>query len=101
MVSIWLGTSGKLDEVPVVDISRFESEFLAHVRRNDEGALAEIRDTGKLTDENVERLERVVKDFKRGFTTSAGETLTKDEEPVDAIGSEDVDRETVKVRKKD
>ena len=101
VISIWLGTSGKLDDVPVVDVSRFESEFLAHVRRNEEGALAEIRDTGKLTDENIERLERVVKDFKRGFTTSAGETLTKDEEPVDAIESEKVDQETVKVRKKD
>ena len=101
VISIWLGTSGKLDDVPVADISRFESEFLAHLRRNDEGALAEIRDTGKLTDENVERLEGVVKDFKRGFTTSAGETLTKDEEPVDAMESEDVDQETVKVRKKD
>jgi F-type H+-transporting ATPase subunit alpha len=101
VISIWLGTSGKLDDVPVADIGRFESEFLAHVRRNEDGALAEIRDTGKLTDENVERLERVVKDFKRGFTTSTGETLTKDEEPVDAIDSEAVDQETVKVRKKD
>ena len=71
------------------------------MRRNDEGALAEIRDTGKLTDENVERLEGVVKDFKRSFTTSAGESLTKDEEPVDAMESEDVDQETVKVRKQD
>jgi F-type H+-transporting ATPase subunit alpha len=101
VISIWLGTSGKLDDVPVVDISRFESEFLAHVRRDEDGALAEIRDTGKLTDENVERLERVVKDFKRGFTTSAGDTLTKDEEPVDAMEAEDVGQETVKVRKKD
>jgi F-type H+-transporting ATPase subunit alpha len=99
VISIWLGTSGKLDDVPVVDISRFESDFLAHVRRNSEGALAEIRDTGKLTDENVERLEGVVKDFKRSFTTSAGESLTKDEPPVPAMGSEDVDQETVKVRK--
>ena len=100
VVSIWLGTSGKLDDVPVADIGKFESEFLAHVRRNEEGAFAEIRDTGKLTDENIERLERVVKDFKRGFTTSSGESLVN-EAPVDAMDEEDVDRETVKVRKKD
>ena len=75
VISIWLGTSGKLDAVPVDDIRKFESEFLDHVRRNEEGALAEIRDTGKLTDENVERLEGVVKDFKRGFSTSDGESL--------------------------
>jgi F-type H+-transporting ATPase subunit alpha len=100
VVSIWLGTSGKLDDVPVADIGKFESEFLAHVRRNEEGAFAEIRDTGKLSDDNVERLERVVKDFKRGFTTSSGESLVN-EAPVDAMDEEDVDRETVKVRKKD
>jgi F-type H+/Na+-transporting ATPase subunit alpha len=100
VVSIWLGTSGKLDDVPVADIGKFESEFLAHVRRNEDGAFAEIRDTGKLSDENVERLERVVKDFKRGFTTSSGESLVN-EAPVDAMDEEDVDRETVKVRKKD
>src|SRR5690242_9092618 len=100
VVSIWLGTSGKLDDVPVADIGKFENEFLAHVRRNEEGAFAEIRDTGKLSDDNVERLERVVKDFKRGFTTSSGESLVN-EAPVDAMDEEDVDRETVKVRKKD
>ena len=74
VVSIWVGTSGQLDDVPVEDIGKFESEFLEYLRRNEEGALAEIRDTGKLTDENVERLERVVKEFKRSFTTSAGES---------------------------
>jgi F-type H+-transporting ATPase subunit alpha len=100
VVSIWLGTSGKLDDVPVADIGKFESEFLDYVRRNEDGAFAEIRDTGKLSDENVERLERVVKEFKRGFTTSSGESLVN-EAPVDAMDEEDVDRETVKVRKKD
>ena len=39
VVSIWLGTSGKLDDVPVADIGKFESEFLDHVRRNEDGAL--------------------------------------------------------------
>jgi F-type H+-transporting ATPase subunit alpha len=100
VISIWLGTSGKLDDVPVADIGKFESEFLDHVRRNSEGALQEIRDTGKLTDENVERLAGVVKDFKRGFTTSSGEALVN-EAPVDAMDEGDVDQETVKVRKKD
>ena len=40
VVSLWLGTTGQLDAVPVPDIRRFESEFLDHVRRNEEGALA-------------------------------------------------------------
>jgi F-type H+-transporting ATPase subunit alpha len=100
VISIWLGTSGKLDDVPVADISKFESEFLDHVRRNSDGALAEIRDTGKLSDENVERLTGIVKDFKRSFTTSDGSSLSN-EAPADAMDEDDVEQETVKARKKD
>src|SRR5207342_2400678 len=33
-VSIWTGTSGRLDDVPVADIQRFEKEFLDHVRHH-------------------------------------------------------------------
>jgi len=32
-VSIWAGTNGHLDEVPVPDVLRFEQEFLDHLRR--------------------------------------------------------------------
>ncbi|HEX5922842.1 MAG TPA: F0F1 ATP synthase subunit alpha, partial [Baekduia sp.] len=100
VISIWLGTSGKLDNVPVVDIGKFENEFLAHVRRNSEGALAEIRDTGKLTDENVERLTKLVEEFKKGFTTSSGESVAPQEPPTEAMDADDVDQETVKARKR-
>ncbi|MGE3284919.1 MAG: F0F1 ATP synthase subunit alpha [Pseudonocardia sp.] len=97
VVSIWLGTTGKLDSVPVGDVRRFESEVLEHVRRNHEGVLAEIRDTGKLTDENVERLEGIVTDFKKGFTASDGSSVVPNtEKPLD---EESVDQETVKVNK--
>ena len=37
VVSIFLGTGGHLDSVPVEDVSRFETEFLDHVRASDEG----------------------------------------------------------------
>ena len=33
VVSIWAGTTGQLDEVPVEDIRRFEAEFLDYVER--------------------------------------------------------------------
>ena len=37
VVSIWLGTSGQLDSVPVGDVRRFEREFLDHLRRSEGG----------------------------------------------------------------
>jgi F-type H+-transporting ATPase subunit alpha len=98
VVSIWLGTTGQLDSVPVADVSRFESDFLAHVRRNNEGVLAEIRDTGLLKDENVERLQGIVDDFKQNFTASDGSSVVK-EAKAEALEADEVDQETVKVNK--
>src|SRR6186713_1991306 len=34
VVSIWAGTKGKLDKVPLADVLRFERELIDHLRRN-------------------------------------------------------------------
>src|SRR6186713_2715921 len=34
VVSIWLGTTGQLDDIPVSDVLRFERELIDHLRRN-------------------------------------------------------------------
>src|SRR5213078_1998469 len=44
VVSIWAGTNGKLDEVPVPDILRFERELLDYLGRNTK-VLTTLRDT--------------------------------------------------------
>jgi F-type H+/Na+-transporting ATPase subunit alpha len=99
VVSLWLGTSGKLDSVPVGDVRRFESEFLDHVKRSHEGILADIVETGKLNDENVQRLEDVTAEFKKGFTASDGSSVVPKEAQAEALDEDDVDQETVKVNK--
>ncbi|HLU56530.1 MAG TPA: F0F1 ATP synthase subunit alpha [Pseudonocardia sp.] len=99
VVSIFLGTRGHLDSVPVGDVRRFEAEFLDHVRRNHEGILAEIRDTGELSDELSERIEKVVGDFKKEFTASDGSSVVPKEAPAEALDEDEVDRDTVKVNK--
>jgi F-type H+/Na+-transporting ATPase subunit alpha len=99
VVSIWLGTSGQLDTVPVGDVRRFEREFLDHLRRSEGGVLDEIRDTGKLPDETIERLERSVKQFKEEFTTSDGSSAAPKEEPTEAMDEGDEDRDSVKVNR--
>src|SRR5205814_908085 len=50
VVSIWSGTTGGLDDVPVGEIRRFECEFLDFIARDHAGIFAGIRDTGTLTD---------------------------------------------------
>jgi len=97
VVAIWLGTSGQLDTVPVRDVGRFETEFLAHVHRNHQAAIDDIRETGKLNDDNVERLQGVVDAFKRDFTASDGSSVVAIDEQ--ALDEDDVQQETVKVNK--
>ncbi len=50
-VSLWIGTTGRLDKVPVEDVLRFEREFLDYLRRSKEGILAGIRDSREFTDD--------------------------------------------------
>ncbi|MGH9208377.1 MAG: F0F1 ATP synthase subunit alpha, partial [Acidimicrobiales bacterium] len=72
VVSIFLGTGGHLDSVPVEDISRFETEFLDHVRASEENILSEIRESQKLSEEAADKLTEVVKSFKKGFAATGG-----------------------------
>ncbi|GAA3943446.1 F0F1 ATP synthase subunit alpha [Pseudoclavibacter caeni] len=81
VVSIWLGTTGKLDDVPVDNVLRFEGEFLEYVRRNTD-ILDALRDSGKLEEETVAKMEKAVADFKKNF-------VVKDVQGVDAPGAED------------
>jgi len=98
VVSIWLGTRGHLDSVPVQDVRRFEGEFLEHLRHQQEGILAEIRDTRDLSSDNEERLVAAVDHFKRAFNTSDGRPLVRDPE-AEAMEAGDVGHESVKVRR--
>ena len=96
VVSIYLGTNGHLDSVPIEDISRFESEFLEHVRGHQEGILADIRDTKVLSDEAEQRLVEAVAQFKKTFTASDGGSVVN-EAPAEAMDESEEQRESVRV----
>ena len=66
-VSVWAGTSGQLDDVPVSDIRRFESEFLSYLRHNHREVLDTIANTGKLEDDSKATLSDAVGRFKSMF----------------------------------
>jgi F-type H+/Na+-transporting ATPase subunit alpha len=98
VVSIFLGTGGHLDSVPVEDVSRFETEFLDHVRASEQDILKEIRESGKLGDDLSDKLEEVINQFKKGFAATGGGSVVPDEH-VEALDEEDLAKESVKVRK--
>jgi F-type H+-transporting ATPase subunit alpha len=72
IVSIWAGTTGELDDIPVGDIRRFEQEFLSHLRHNHREILDAIGENNDLPDDTVEGLKEAVRQFKQSFL--AGET---------------------------
>jgi len=47
IVSVFAGTKGYLDSLPVADVRRFEAELLAHVRSTNSGMLAAMRGNPK------------------------------------------------------
>jgi F-type H+-transporting ATPase subunit alpha len=83
VVSIWLGTTGELDAVPVEDVRRFERDFLDYVGRSHEGIYSAILASGKLEDSTVDSLKAALKDFEKGFETAAGGGI---EAPADEPG---------------
>ncbi|PPS91810.1 ATP synthase F0F1 subunit alpha, partial [Thermobifida fusca] len=98
VVSIWAGTTGHLDDVPVEDIRRFESEFLTYLRREHSKILDVIRETEDFGDDTAEALTDAIKEFKKTFQTSDG-TILGTEAPAEALDESEVGQETIKVAK--
>jgi len=95
VVSIWAGTSGELDVVPVSEIRKFEREFLDYVGHNHAGIYDAILQTGKLEDDTVEALKRAVDQFKHQYQTSEGKQLIVNEPEVEAMEADEVGQEKV------
>ncbi|NES28826.1 F0F1 ATP synthase subunit alpha [Micromonospora terminaliae] len=66
VVSVWAGTEGKLDDIPVGEVRRFESEFLQYLRHKHEGVLAGIADN-KWDDDIIGSLDSAITEFKKVF----------------------------------
>jgi F-type H+/Na+-transporting ATPase subunit alpha len=84
VASVWAGTKGKLDDVPVADVARFESELLEHLRRNTD-VLSTIISTGKLEEDTEDALAAAVEEFRNGFLKGDGTPL---------VGGDDEESET-------
>jgi len=97
-VSIWAGTTGKLDEVPVEDILRFEKELLEHLRRNTK-VLDTIRETSNLTDDTKAELEKAVATFKKSFQVTGGAALHTSAKE-DALDASEIDQEKIVKQKR-
>jgi F-type H+/Na+-transporting ATPase subunit alpha len=98
--SLWLGTTGRLDRVPVDDVLRFEHEFIDYLRRSHEGILAGIRETQKFEDSAESELEGAYDSFLDQFETSDGQSIKAGKEEHVALEDEDVEQEQIVKQKR-
>ena len=61
-------TKGYLDDIPVADITRFETEFNQWAKSNASSLLDEIRNSGGLPEN--EKFEAAINEFKKSFSQS-------------------------------
>ena len=94
VVSIWSGTSGKLDDIPIGDVRRFEAEFLQYLRHTHKEILTTIAEN-TWNDDVVTQLEAVVEEFKRQFK-GEGKELKINEPPAKEMENGVETRESVK-----
>jgi F-type H+-transporting ATPase subunit alpha len=99
-VSLWLGTSGRLDRVPTDDVLRFEQEFLDFLRRSHKDVLENIADTMKFEDEAEKTVAGAYDDFLDQFETSEGGSIKAGHEEHEALEDEDIDQEQIVKQKK-
>jgi F-type H+-transporting ATPase subunit alpha len=100
VISVWSGTSGNLDDVPLSDIKRFDKEFLDFMRREHGEVLSTIHDTRELSDETIEAITAAIAAFKGQFRTGEGFILGHEQEQ-EPLAAEDIDKVAItkKVRR--
>ena len=64
---IFAASKGHLDDLPVEQISDFESGLFEYLDANAKDSLDSIVSEGTISDETAEKLENAIKDYKGGF----------------------------------
>ena len=78
VASIFAVTTAKLDDIPVADVRRFESELHEFLRSRNAPLLARLAKE-KLSDEMKAELSAAIDEFRAGFTASE-QTVSEDED---------------------
>jgi F-type H+-transporting ATPase subunit alpha len=84
VVSLFAGTKGYLDDLPVTDVARFESELLEYMRANHGGLMDEL-----ITQKIPDSLAGAVEAFKAQFASTdsiAGNSVDPTSVDADEMG---------------
>jgi F-type H+-transporting ATPase subunit alpha len=101
-VSLWLGTTGRLDRVPVDDVLRFEQEFLEFLGRQHKDALDAIRESRSFDEATEETVTSAYDSFLDQFETSEGQSVKPGTEAkADPVTDEELEQEQIVKQKRD
>jgi F-type H+-transporting ATPase subunit alpha len=100
VISLWAGTTGELDDVPVDDVPRFETEFFSFLERSHPAIPAAIKETRDLSEDSVTGLKAAIKEFKRTFVKGDGNPLISEDAVVVPLEEEDIEQSTITVQKR-
>ena len=78
VVSIYAGTKGFLDDIPTDDVGRFEAELLEEFHSRYSDLLNEIKESGKLPDED--KLKSAIESFVERFEPSKSDEDKKSDD---------------------
>ena len=92
IVSIWAGTTGKLDDIAVADIRRFELELLDFIGRERKEIFTVISETKVLEDDTITKMGDAVTAFKKLFKSSAAGIVN--DAPAEALEGEEAEQVT-------
>lgn len=91
VVSIWVGSNGYIDDIPLSDVLDFERDLLEYLR-NRTSILDDLRTCGDLTDALLERLKEAVESFKNKVYFMRVDEREKDPLEDENIGQEELVR---------
>jgi F-type H+-transporting ATPase subunit alpha len=99
-VSLWVGTTGRLDKIPTTDVLKFEREFLDYLRTSHAGILSTIRESLKFEDDTEAALTEAYDAFLGEFQTSEGAFIKAGHEEHAPLEDGDVTQEQIVKQKR-
>jgi len=70
VLSVYSVTSGKLDDLPVADVTRFEEEFHQYMSTTKKDLLDQIKEKKEMSDDLKSQVDQSIADFKASFTSA-------------------------------
>ncbi len=69
VITLFAGTQGHLDDLPIESVKKFEDEFIRYIKESKEDLRTELREKKALDDILKDKLTKALKEFKKEFQT--------------------------------